>query len=99
MYLRRYYRKKDGKRHDSWALVESYRTARGPRQRVVAYLGEMDAHGRMALAPADGSRAHQQPLYGAGEAPQWAEVDLTRCAWSGRVTSAAHGWGTRCCTA
>jgi transposase len=78
MYLRRCYRKKDGKRHGYWALVESYRTARGPRQRVVAYLGEMDAHGRMALPPADGSRAYQQPLYGAGEAPQWVEVDLTR---------------------
>jgi len=38
----------------------------------------MDAHGRMALPPADGSRAYQQPLYGAGEAPQWVEVDLTR---------------------
>jgi len=39
MYLRRCYRKKDGKRHGYWALVESYRSSRGPRQRVVAYLG------------------------------------------------------------
>jgi len=78
MYLRRCYRKKDGKRHGYWALVESYRTARGPRQRVVAYLGEVDEHGRMALPPADGTRAYQQPLYEAGEAPQWVEVDLTR---------------------
>ena len=30
MYLRRCYRKKDGKRHAYWALVESYRTVRGP---------------------------------------------------------------------
>lgn len=78
MYLRRCDRKKDGKRHGYWALVESYRTARGPRQRVVAYLGEVDAHGRMALPPANGSRVYPQPLYGAGEAPQWVEVDLTR---------------------
>jgi transposase len=78
MYLRRCYRKKDGKRHGYWALVESYRTARGPRQRVVAYLGEVDEHGRMALPPADGTRAYQQPLYEAGEAPQWVEVDLSR---------------------
>ena len=42
MYLRRCYRRKDGKRHAYWALVESYRTARGPRQRVVAYLGELE---------------------------------------------------------
>jgi hypothetical protein len=45
MYLRRCYRKKDGKRHGYWALVESYRTARGPRQRMVAYLGEVDECG------------------------------------------------------
>ncbi len=47
MYLRRCYRNKDGKRHGYWALVESYRSSRGPRQRVVAYLGEMDAAGRL----------------------------------------------------
>jgi len=47
MYLRRCYRNKDGKRHGYWALVESYRSSRGPRQRGVAYLGEMDAAGRL----------------------------------------------------
>src|SRR6266852_8679152 len=77
MYLRRCYRRKNGKRHGYWALVESYRTARGPRQRVVAYLGDVDEHGRMALPPADGARAHQASLYEAGE-PQWVEVDLAR---------------------
>jgi len=41
MYLRRCSRRKDGKRHAYWALVESYRTERGPRQRVVAWLGAM----------------------------------------------------------
>ena len=49
MYLRRCYRKKDGKRHAYWALVESYRTARGPRQRVVAWLGAMDEQGRLGV--------------------------------------------------
>ena len=47
MYVRRCYREKNGKRHAYWALVESYRTARGPRQRVVAYLGELDEGGRI----------------------------------------------------
>ena len=42
------------------------------------YLGEVDEHGRMALPPADGTRAYQQPLYEAGEVAQWVEVDLTR---------------------
>ena len=41
MFLRRYERKKNGKPHTYWALVESYRTAKGSRQRVVAYLGEL----------------------------------------------------------
>ena len=41
MFLRRYERRKSGKRHTYWALVESIRTARGSRQKVVAYLGEL----------------------------------------------------------
>jgi len=41
MFLRRFERRKSGKRHTYWALVESYRTARGSRQRTVAYLGEL----------------------------------------------------------
>jgi transposase len=43
MFLRRYQRRKNGKPHSYWALVESYRTAKGSRQRVVAYLGELTA--------------------------------------------------------
>jgi len=41
MFLRRCKRRKNGKQHTYWALVESYRTAGGSRQRVVAYLGEL----------------------------------------------------------
>ena len=43
MFLRRCERKKNGKRHTYWSLVESYRTVRGSRQRVVAHLGELQA--------------------------------------------------------
>jgi Transposase DDE domain len=43
MFLRRYRRTKDGKTHNYYALVESARTESGPRQRVVAYLGELNA--------------------------------------------------------
>jgi transposase len=43
MFLRHYQRCKNGKPHSYWALVESYRTAKGSRQRVVAYLGELAA--------------------------------------------------------
>jgi len=41
MFLRRYQRTKDGKQHTYFALIESQRTARGPRQRIVAQLGEL----------------------------------------------------------
>jgi transposase len=41
VFLRRCERRKNGKAHTYWALVESVRTARGSRQRVVAYLGEL----------------------------------------------------------
>ena len=41
MFLRRCERRKHGKQPTSGALVESYRTAPGSRQRVVAYLGEL----------------------------------------------------------
>ena len=43
MFLRRCQRRKSGKNHTYWALVESYRTAKGSRQRVVSYLGELAA--------------------------------------------------------
>ncbi len=81
MYLRRCYRQKDGKRHGYWALVESYRTSRGPRQRVVAYLGEMDAAGRLGLhqQAAGPAAIAQRRLFGDVE-PQWVEVDLQRIA-------------------
>src|SRR5438105_7677766 len=42
MFLRRYTRTKNGKQHVYYALVESVRTAAGPRQRVVAHLGELN---------------------------------------------------------
>jgi transposase len=41
MFLRRCVRRSSGKKHTYWALVESYRTVKGSRQRIVAYLGEL----------------------------------------------------------
>jgi transposase len=81
MYLRRCYRSKDGKRHGYWALVESHRSSRGPRQRVVAYLGEMDAAGRLGIhQQAAGAAAVAQRGLFRDVAPQWVEVDLKRIA-------------------
>lgn len=42
MFLRRFTRTKDGKTHTYYALVESVRTEAGPRQHIVAYLGELN---------------------------------------------------------
>jgi transposase len=50
MFLKKQTRKKDGKNHIYWELVESYRTARGPRHRTVAYLGELEETGREGWA-------------------------------------------------
>ena len=75
MYLRRCYRNKDGKRHAYWALVESYRTARGPRQRVVAWLGELDKQGRIAVRQQGERTGYQGDLFNDNE-PEWIEVDL-----------------------
>ena len=79
MYLRRCYRRKDGKRHAYWALVESYRTGRGPRQRVVAYLGEMDEAGRLGVRRQAeyGDATWQGRLFEHAE-PEWVEVDFKR---------------------
>ena len=41
MFLRRFQKRKNGTSHVYWALVETYRTAKGPRQRIVSYLGEL----------------------------------------------------------
>jgi hypothetical protein len=77
MYLRRCYREKDGKRHAYWALVESYRTTRGPRQRVVAWLGAMDEQGRMGVKRcAANAGAEQAGLFAASDEPERVEVDL-----------------------
>jgi transposase len=65
MFLRRCERKKNGKKHTYWALVESYRTARGSRQRVVAHLGELTAGEETGWAKLgqhlDGKQAARRP--------------------------------------
>jgi len=89
MFIKRCTRKKNGKPHTYWQLVESYRTPRGPRHRVVAYLGELDKSdrrgwGRLALQ-LDGkaaARARQLMLFDAvspdhdDPVPPYVEVDL-----------------------
>ena len=42
MFLRPNHRSKDGKDHTYWSLVETVRTANGPRQKTLCYLGELN---------------------------------------------------------
>src|ERR1700758_115703 len=42
MFLRSHRRVKDGKPHEYFSLVETARTASGPRQRTLCYLGELN---------------------------------------------------------
>ena len=52
MFIRQYFRKERGRRTAYWALVESYRTVTGPRQRIVAWLGKLDEAGRLGVQQA-----------------------------------------------
>ncbi len=77
MFIRQCFRTKNGKRHAYWALVESYRTQRGPRQRVVAWLGRSDEQGRLGVHEAAEERsdqARQKTLFPAAT-PRWVQVD------------------------
>ena len=80
MFIRPCYRRKNGKRHAYWALVESYRTARGPRQRTVAYLGQVNPPARLRVKQAaEGGADQQAGLFNEDEAePDWVVVDAKR---------------------
>jgi transposase len=43
VFLRPHNRKKDGKDHTYWSLVETIRTPDGPRQKTLCYLGELNS--------------------------------------------------------
>jgi hypothetical protein len=77
MFIRPCFRRKDGKRHAYWALVESYRSERGPRQRIVAYLGQLDEAGRLGVRDvAVGDSARQQRALFEETQPQWVTVNV-----------------------
>ena len=85
MFIRQIRIRKNGKGHAYWALVESYRTERGPRQRIVCYLGQMDAGGRLGIRyAAQGKTSHQKTLFDDVE-PEWVEADVNRVRVEGCV--------------
>lgn len=90
MFIRQCIRRIGGKRQAYWALVESYRTARGPRQRIVAWLEKLDEAGRLGVQQAaegldaetarrtDPTSNRQQTLFeddSHDPAPRWVEVN------------------------
>jgi transposase len=85
MYLRRHDKKVAGEDYEYWSLVESVRTARGPRQRIVASIGKLpgldheervgwDEIGRLLSGrPRPERGLFQQPE----EPPSWATVNIS----------------------
>jgi transposase len=90
MFLRRNRRVVDGESYEYWSLVETYRTVKGPRQRVVASLGKspgLDRAHQRQWADLDllleGTQAGPvqmelpSPTIASTESkPFWAQVDL-----------------------
>ena len=84
MYLRRTTKKKKGTDYDCWLLVESVRTPRGPRQRVVATLGKipgLDQQERIGWEEIgrilSGKPRPEPSLFeGVPEPPAWATVNI-----------------------
>lgn len=79
MFLRKHYRVVDGERKAYWSLVETYRTKRGPRQREVAYLGELDKKGRLGIERvAKGVPGSRQTGMFDDVEPEWVEIDVSK---------------------
>ena len=83
MFIRPCYRKKNGKRHAYWAVVESFRTDRGPRQRIVAYLGQLKQTVRLGVKQAAQGKKKKKSAYEQLQLfdhhdklqPEWIEID------------------------
>lgn len=93
MYLKRCGQSRTKKEHVYWELVESQRTLRGPRQRVVAYLGDItQTEGLGVKQAAEGkSKVWQSRLFDAEGEPEWTEVDTKRVR-VGRVRDFGGYW-------
>jgi transposase len=84
MYLRRNRKTKNGADYDCWTLVESVRTKRGPRQRIVATIGKLpgldreerigwDEIGRILSGK---PRPEPELFRPSEEPPSWATVNI-----------------------
>ena len=93
MYLKRCGPGQSKKEHVYWELVESIRTERGPRQRVVTYLGDINqAEGAGVKQAAEEKQGYwQSRLFDAEGEPDWVEVDTKRVQ-VGRVRDFGGYW-------
>lgn len=107
MFLKAHVRRKDGKAHRYYSLVESVRTSRGPQHRTLAYLGELNASTETAWRKTVSvfnrqGEACQLELF-SSDAPQLpsgenvVEVVLDRVRWErprdfGEIFLAKHLW-------
>ena len=91
MLIRPYFKTVEGQRRAYWALVESYRTPRGSRQRIVAWLGQLDEAGRWGVKQAalDHPPSAQKTLFPEPE-PEWVEVDASQVRVEIRREPALH---------
>lgn len=85
MYLRPHRTLRNGTVYEYWSLVKSVRTARGPRQRIVASIGKLPGLERQVrmgweqIGAALDGRLRQADLFSREEPPpQWATVDVSR---------------------
>ena len=86
MYLRRHGKSVDGEEYGYWSLVESVRTARGPRQRIVATIGKLPGLDReerigweeISRILTGNARYQDSLLEKTEEPPAWATVDINR---------------------
>ena len=93
MYLRKCRSTKRKQEERYWQLVESYRTVRGPRQRVIAYLGNISQSECVAVKQAAEEKTGiwQSRLFDENGEPDWVEVDTKRIR-VGRVRDFGGYW-------
>src|SRR5512142_659342 len=106
MFLRPHQRSKDGKDHTYWSLVETIRTANGPRQRTLCYLGELNSSAearwlRTVEVFNQQGEAEQLKLFPShveapADDPQVARVLVNRVRLEERASSGPAFWDGKC---
>jgi hypothetical protein len=83
MFRRANHREQDGKRHTYWSLVETVRTADGPRQRTLCHLGELNDSAQVRRLKTidvfnDTGERHQLKLFPSDIAPPPEDAEVAQ---------------------